>query len=291
MINRRQFLVQTTALAASSMAFSHFSSAEKIRKIGVQLYTLRSLMKDDCVDVLQQLGKAGYTEIESFPSGKGHYWGKSAKDFFSLASENGMNVISTHIPYGKPAGPTPIATVLSDFEPFVEAFAKEGGKFIVCPYLDKSLRTSIEQYSAIAEDFNKAGEICRNHGVRFCYHNHDFEFVPIGSEVPYQHLLKNTDPSLVKMELDLYWAAKANQSIAKLFQENPGRFPLVHVKDMGKTNQETVEVGNGTIPFKDIFAISQTAGIQHYFVEQDHCPGNPLESVQQSLRYLRNLEF
>jgi len=292
-MERRQFIFQTSALAASGILVPNlFSEASRIKKIGIQLYTLRDLMKDDCVEVLKELGNQGYKEIESYPSQKGHFWGRPAKDFFALAADNNLKVISTHIPYGKPVNPeATLASVTKGFEAFAEAFAKEGGKFIVCPYLDKSLRISLDNYKSAADDFNKAGQICKNLGIQFAYHNHDFEFIPIDSTIPYYYLLKNTDPNLVKMELDLYWAKRGQQSIEELFTKNPGRFPLVHVKDMAASDKSTVEVGNGTIPFAEIFKLSKTAGIEHYLVEQDNCIGSPLDCVRKSFQYLKKLRY
>ena len=291
---RREFILKSSAFAAAGFLTNPlYSNARTIRNIGVQLYTLRSLMKEDCVEVIQQLGKLGYSEIESYPSGKVHFWGRSAKDFFKLAKDNGLNVVSTHIGYGIPAQEQgkEIAALNWNFETFVEAFAKEGGKFIVCPYLDKSLRTNISDFSKIAENLNKAGEICKKYGITFCYHNHDFEFQSIEGTTLYENLLKHCNASLVKMELDLFWAAKADQNIESLFNNNPGRFPLVHVKDMGKVDKSTVEVGSGSIDFAKIFSLSEKAGIAHYFVEQDNCTGSPLISVEQSLKYLKKLNF
>jgi sugar phosphate isomerase/epimerase len=291
---RRDFILQSSAFAAASfLSFPQHTNAKTLKNIGIQLYTLRSLMKDDYKEVLEQLGKLGYKEIETYPSGKGHFWGRTAKDFFSLAKENGLQVTSTHIPLGIPAQEAgkEIAALNWNFEPFVEAFAKEGGKYIVCPYVDNSLRNSISDFSKIAEALNKAGETCKKAGLTFAYHNHDFEFKTVEGTTLYAHLLKKCDASLVKMELDLYWAAKADQNIENLFKENPGRFPLVHVKDMGKVDKATVEVGNGSIDFVSIFKQAKLAGIQHYFVEQDNCPGNPLTSVEQSLNFLKKLNF
>ena len=291
---RRDFILQSSALAASSfLSLPQILSATSIKNIGVQLYTLRSLMKEDCKEVLVQLGKLGYKEIESYPSVKGHFWGMSAKDFFSMAKDNGLQVVSTHIPLGIPAQEAgkEIAALTWNFEPFVEAFAKEGGKYIVCPYVVKDIRNSLSDFSKIDETLSKAGETCKKAGVTFAYHNHDFEFQQVEGTTLYKHLLKNCDANLVKMELDLYWAVRADQNIETLFKDNPGRFPLVHVKDLGKQDKATVEVGNGSIDFAAIFKHAKVAGIQHYFVEQDSCPGNPLVSVEQSLNFLKKLNF
>ena len=292
-MNRRTFIVHSSLLTTSAIVLPNFlAEAAKIKRTGVQLYTLRSLLKDDCVDVLKSLGNLGYKEIESYPSGKGHFWGRSAKNFFQLAKDNGLKVISTHVPLGRPAALENTTSLAIGFEAFAEAFAKEGGEYLVCPYIDKSLRGTIEDYALLAKDLNKAGEVCRKNGIAFAYHNHDFEFTPLADgTIPYTFLLKNTDPQLVKMELDIYWASRAKQDVLALFKDNPGRFPLVHVKDMGAADQATVEVGSGTIDFKTLFAESKKAGIKHYFVEQDNCPGNPLDSVSKSISYLKKFRF
>ena len=291
---RRDFILQSSVFTAATLLFTpQIANAKILEKIGIQLYTLRDLMKEDCKAVLEQLGKLGYKEIESYPSGKGHFWGRTAKDFFALAKNNGLQVVSTHIPLGLPAQEVgkEIAALTWNLESFVDAFAKEGGKYIVCPYVVKDLRNSVSDFSKIADTLSKAGETCKKSGLTFAYHNHDFEFHEVEGTTLYKHLIKNCDPDLVKLELDIYWAEKAGVNIETLFKDNPGRFPLVHVKDMGKTDKATVEVGSGSIDFAAIFKHSKLAGIQHYFVEQDNSPGNPLVSVEQSLNFLKKLNF
>ena len=121
-----------------------------------------------------------------------------------------------------------------------------------------------------------------------CYHNHDFEFDKQDSQYPYDILLNETDKDLVKMELDLYWVARAGQNAAKLFNDHPGRFPLWHVKDMDKTPQQNfTEVGNGSIDFKSIFQHANKAGMQYFFIEQDQTPGDPFDSIAKSIAYVK----
>jgi sugar phosphate isomerase/epimerase len=124
------------------------------------------------------------------------------------------------------------------------------------------------------------------------YHNHDFEFAAIGGTVPYDLILAGTDPRTVQMEMDLYWVTKAGLNPVSLFEKHPGRFPLVHVKDMDNTPRKFfTEVGRGVIDFRTVFSKAKEAGIKHYFIEQDETPGDPLESVEISLNYLRALKF
>jgi sugar phosphate isomerase/epimerase len=292
-MERRKFLTKTGALALSALAIPNMPSYSKnIKSIGVQIYTLRDLLKEDYLPVFEQLAKLGFKEIEAFP-GKGHFWGKTSKTFAEDASKFGLKVVSTHIPLGLPKGndQSNLATLVNQFDKFAGEYAKAGGNFIVCPYFDKSLRTSLEGYKLLAAELNKAGKICNKEGIQFCYHNHEFEFQAVEGKIPYDYLLEYTDKSDVKMELDLYWATKAGVDVKNLIEKNQGRFPLLHVKDMGEPNDTTVEVGSGKIDFKAIFKLEKMGGFQHYFVEQDHCPGNPLESVGKSISYLQKLDF
>jgi sugar phosphate isomerase/epimerase len=119
-------------------------------------------------------------------------------------------------------------------------------------------------------------------------HDHNFEFAAQGGVYPYDILLKNTDPNLVKMELDLYWATFAGQDPVKIFEAHPGRFPLWHLKDIRKTpDHDTAEVGSGTVDFKRIFKYKATAGMKYWFVEQDHTLGSPFDSITKSLAYIK----
>jgi sugar phosphate isomerase/epimerase len=266
-------------------------SATRLQGFGIQLYTLRNIMQEDFRGPLQKLKGMGYTQIESFPSQKGHFWGLGAKEFCHIARDMGLETVSTHIGLGKPTPQENWATVSNGLEAFAQTFAEAGGKYLVCPHLDKSVRENLEGYKRVAADLNKAGEICKKAGIGFAYHNHAFEFETLEGQIPYQVLLKETDPELVKMELDLYWAAKAGQNVPALLESHPNRFPLVHVKDMGSPDPTTVEVGSGTLDFAAMFSKAGKAGIKYFLVEQDHCPGNPLDSIKKSADYLKKFEF
>ncbi|MES1219900.1 MAG: sugar phosphate isomerase/epimerase, partial [Bacteroidota bacterium] len=120
------------------------------------------------------------------------------------------------------------------------------------------------------------------------YHNHDFEFEKEDGKYKWDVLLAEADKDLVKMELDIYWATRAGMDPVALFNQNPGRYPLVHMKDMDKTADKAfTEVGNGVIDFKRILKESKTAGLKYFFVEQDKCPGSPFDSITQSITYIK----
>jgi sugar phosphate isomerase/epimerase len=181
--------------------------------------------------------------------------------------------------------------VQKDLDSAIETAKIIGHKFAVCPYLMPNERQTLADYQKLVPIFNRAGEACKKAGIQFAYHNHDFEFAPLDGRVPFDMLLAETDPELVKIELDLYWITKAGQDPLAYFEKHPGRFPLVHVKDMDNTaKKDFTEVGRGTIAFKKIFARSNRGGIRHYFVEQDQS-SSPLESIKISYDYLSKLDF
>jgi sugar phosphate isomerase/epimerase len=226
---------------------------------------------------------ATYTGTELF-------YGMSRADFASLLRKNGLKMPSGHYMLGATPlnGSYPKGTILHDWQKAVDDAAAIGQQYMVCAFLMPEERKTIDDYKRIADNFNKAGETCGKAGIQFCYHNHNFEFQPLDGQLPYDVLLGNTDADLVKMEMDIYWVTKAGQHPLALFDRHPGRFPLWHVKDMDNTpRQFFTEVGNGVIDFKRIFAKAKEAGMKHFFVEQDICPGDPFDSITTSLHNLK----
>ncbi len=280
-IDRRSFLgyaaMSVPMLWAAKSGLGNYAG-HKIEKIGVQLYTVRDQMKDDFEGTLARVAGIGYREVEF-----AGYYDRTPKQVRMVLDKNKLVAPSAHI----------IAKVVRDeLDKNIEAAHAIGHKYLVCSYLFPEERKSLDDYKRLAELFNKAGEKCKKAGIQFAYHNHDFEFQKFDNEVPYDVLLTSTDSSLVKLEMDLYWMRKADQEPAKYFALYPGRFPLFHVKDMDRTPARGfTEVGRGQIDFKAIFAESAKAGVKHYFVEQDQCPGSPFDSIKTSYDYLKTLQF
>jgi sugar phosphate isomerase/epimerase len=149
---------------------------------------------------------------------------------------------------------------------------------------------------------NKAGQRCKSAGIQLCYHNHAFEFEPVkeGGNL-LDVLMKNTDPKLVALELDIMWAKVGGVEPVKVFEQYKGRIPLVHMKNVkagiGPQYNEKVprdafeEVGKGVIAIGPVLKAAQKAGAKHFFVEQDQTPGNPLDSLRGSAGYLKSLNF
>jgi sugar phosphate isomerase/epimerase len=251
---------------------------DKLSAIGLQLYTVRKDMEKDFEGTIAKVAAIGFKEVEF-----AGYFNRSPQQVKSVLSANGLKSPSAHA----------VLKVLTDnLEKTVEDSAAIGHRYLICSYLFPQERKSLDDYKRYVDVFNRAGEVCKKAGIQFGYHNHDFEFVPMDGVMPYDLILEKCDSSLVKMELDLYWIAKAKQDPLKYFAAHPGRFALFHVKDMDNTpRQYFTEVGRGVIDFKRIFAQGKKAGVKHYFVEQDDCPGPPLESARASFDYLKKLEF
>ena len=251
------------------------ASTRSLERIGVQLYTVRYLLESDYEGTLRAVADAGYDEVETVWDAE-----RNPDDIRALLDELGLAAPSTHVP---------IEALRTNLPSVIDASQRLGHSYIVCPWLAEDERTMAHYRDHVAL-FNEVGAACQEVGIQLAYHNHEFEFEPNEDGViPYDFMLDEMDPELVKMELDLYWIAYANRSANEYFQRDPGRYPLCHIKDMGSDRGMT-PVGEGQIDFAAILAESETAGLRHYFVEHDH-PEDALASIQTSITHLRSLTF
>lgn len=253
-------------------------AAKKLKKIGLQLYTVRKNLETDFEETLRKVSELGIDEVEF-----AGYFGQKPEMIKTWLKRFKLASPSAHID---------TETLRKNLPKAIENAKIIGHKYLVLGYLPEQERKSLDDYKKLVELINKAGEECKKADLQFAYHNHDFEFKTTDGKIPYDLILAETDAEKVKMELDLYWITKAGFDPLSYFEKYPQRFPLVHVKDIDKTSEKSfTEVGRGTIDFKKIFVKSKLAGIKHYFVEQDKTPAEPLESVKFSLKYLRELKF
>lgn len=290
MINRRSFIKTSAVLSAGLLAGPNLFAYDK-KVIGLQLYTVRDAMAKDPVGTLEKVAKLGYNSVEGATyTGTELFYGMRAKDFANVLSHTGLMMPSAHYRLGEELvnGASQMGTILNDWKKAVNDAAEAGIKYMVCAYLSQSERGDLEHYKKVAGLLDVAGQTCKQSGIQLCYHNHDFEFVQENGQYPYEVLLSSTDPETVKMEMDLYWTTKAGQDPVALFNKYPGRFPLLHMKDMDNTPEKKfTEVGNGVIDFKKILAQSKKAGVKYFFVEQDICPGDPFDSIAKSIGYIK----
>lgn len=237
-MNRRKFIQQagmTSALAfiSPSILSSCIPQNQAVAKdAGLQLYTLREALEKDFKGTIERVAKIGYKYLEFFNYSDGKYFGNSIKEVKSILEEYDLKAKSSHVLTGW-AMPKNIGTMTNDWERAVADAAELGQTHIACAYLFDSERESIDDYKKLSELLNACGETTKEYGIQMAYHNHDFEFQTLESEIPYDLLLSECDIELVKFELDLYWTARAGVDPVAYFKEHAGRFPLWHVKDMG----------------------------------------------------------
>ncbi|MEO6330075.1 MAG: sugar phosphate isomerase/epimerase [Ginsengibacter sp.] len=289
MTTRRSFIKSTSLLSAGFlMAPSEFKRKHSL--IGLQLYTVRDAMQKDPADTLSKVAKIGYNSVEGATyTGTQKFYGMEPVAFSQLLKDNGLVMLSSHYRLGeeKPKGEIMKGTMLHDWDKAVDDAAEVGLKYMVCAFLSVDERKGLDHYKYVADQLNIAGERCKKSGIQLCYHNHDFEFVKQDDIYPFDVLL-GADKDLVKIEMDLYWVTKAGQDPVALFKQHPGRFPLLHLKDMDKTPEKAfTEVGNGVIDFEEILEHKRKAGVKYFFVEQDKCPGSPFDSITQSFSYIK----
>ncbi len=296
MLNRRNFLKNSGALALGGMALSQVSWSNVLpasRPIGIQLFTFFGQIDNDLTGILKQIADLGYKDLESAFSMKGGYYGLKPKEFAQTAKDLGLGWRSHHV-LGTPFVPPPdvkipegfskIKTLKDNYQELVDEAAEGGVKYLVCATID--IQTGDAVKSSI-EILSKAGEACKKAGLTLAYHNHDAEFKIVDGIVPYDLFLSQLHKD-IKMELDLAWVSKAGLDPVELFKKNPGRFPLWHVKDFDKEYKTLMPVGSGVIDFKRIFDNAKLAGLVHPFVEHD-MPPNAMESITSSIKYLNGI--
>lgn len=279
-LDRRTFL----ALAGAGVAGAALpgvlraeGAAARLDAIGIQLYTLRSLLARDFEGTLSAVAAIGYREVEF-----AGYFDHQPPEVRRLLDRLGLRAPAAHVA---------VEALERDPGPVLDAARTIGHEYVVVAWLDADRRNTLDALKRSAEGFNRIGEAARKAGLRFAYHNHNPEFSPIEGRLPYDVFLENTDPRLVWYEMDLYWITLGGGDPLAYFARWPGRFPMVHVKDMGPPPEHRmVDVGAGTINWAALFAHRKQAGIRHYFVEHDN-PADPLATARASYRYLRALRF
>ncbi|WP_294283558.1 sugar phosphate isomerase/epimerase [uncultured Chryseobacterium sp.] len=260
---------------------SNFKSNTKT--LAIQLYTVRDAISQDLEKTLEQLAALGFTRLEIYGY-NGTFFGKTRNEFQSVLKNTGLKVVSSHHTTGmlhKEQG-----TLLENWEKSVGDLDFIGAEYMVCSYLFPEERT-LENYKRLPELLNTSGEITKTAGIQFAYHNHDFEFEEFDKKQNvYDFILNNSASDLVKMELDLYWMAKAGIDPLSYFEKYPKRFPLWHVKDMKAGSKDFAEIGNGTIDFERIFEAREKAGLEYWFLEQDSSNKDMFESIKISKKYI-----
>jgi len=289
MTNRRDF-IRSTALGAAAIAAGSGITQNVLanpygKPIGLQLFTLREELQKDLPGTIKKVAAIGFREVEIFD-----LYGMPASQFTNLLKDNGLTA---------PSGHYMVKDIKSHWEKSIADAKDLGLKYMVNAILEPEERKSFDDYKRFVDLFNKAAEQTHKAGIALCYHNHNFEFKKYGETTAYDYLLKQLDPRLVQFEMDCFWVTHAGQDPVTLLKKHPGRFPLLHIKDLKAGNPPSTdfdprmglftEVGKGTIDWKRIFAAAPQGGMKHFYAEQDFCEVPPLESIKISYEYLHHL--
>ena len=279
-MDRRRFLRATTAAAAAGVTVPRLTSACAIGSesmpgpIGLQLYTVRSLMARSVEDTLELVAEIGYEEVEF-----AGLFDRTPAQVREILDRVGLRAPATH--HG-------IDVFRDGLEAAADTAATLGHDYLVLPSLPREALASADSVRRLADEMNRFGERCRTAGSRFAFHNHAIELSDAPGVVPLQVFLEQTDPELVTFEVDLFWLVHGGGEPLDYFASYPGRFELCHIKDRTSAG-EMVDVGRGAIDFASILGRAEEAGLRHFFVEHDS-PGDAAASVAASYRHLRRLD-
>ena len=298
-LNRRSFL-QTSALAGTALLLSpSLLAASKVGKknIGIQLYSVRDEMKKDPLQTLKKVAEMGYKNVEHANYVNGKFYGYEPKEFRKILDDLGLAMPSGHTVMGGQHYDAAKNDFTDVWKKTVEDAALMGQKYVVSPWLDVSLRKNFDDCKRFMEVFNKSGELCKKSGMKFGYHNHDFEFsLRLTSVKVYDIILQNTDPNLVTQQLDIGNMYNGGGRAVELLKQYPGRFELMHVKDEVKGEKEAYEstiLGTGIIGVADVLKLAaKSGGTTEYIIEQESYQGkSPVESIKMDLEWIKTAKF
>jgi Sugar phosphate isomerases/epimerases len=293
MHNRRDFFRLSAAGALGLAVLGQYGCAapaapdRKSFGVGLQLYTVRDAMAADVAGTLKKLSDLGYKNLELANYSDGKFYGFAPKEFKKMVNDLGMDIISSHAAVESKGITIDVAKKMAD------SHAEMGVKYCIQPWVNDEDRT-IEKFKQMIGDWNQVGKIMKEVGIQFGYHNHNFEFKNIDGVVPYFDIfMPEMDKDLITMELDLFWVNKAGQDPVAMFNKYPGRFQLLHFKDMHHKQDpffdvikdDVCEVGAGVIDFKTILKSKDIAGMKYFFVEDDNQGnGKTFETLETSIK-------
>jgi sugar phosphate isomerase/epimerase len=284
-MNLKKSLLLVVLAAFVAVGFVSCTPPKPAKEIGLQLYSVRDDMKKDPKATIQKVGEMGYKFVEAAGYGDGKFYGIEPAEFKTLCESNGLEFFSSHCGQAVPDSAN-WATTMAWWDTCIAAHKTAGVKYIVQPFMDKVGYQSIAGLKRYCDYFNAVGEKCNAVGIRFGYHNHSGEFKDLEGQTIYDFMLKNTDPTKVCFEMDLYWITEGGKNPVDYFNAYPGRFELWHVKDKAEIGGKDSKMN-----FKPIFENASKAGMKKYIVEQEEYNMPPVESVKKSLEFMINADY
>lgn len=283
---KKSGLLMSAAWVPEKIPLSMFKSKYKM---GLQLFTIRDAMEKDVKGTLKTVASLGYQDLETYgyEPDKNAFYGIEAKAFKNVLTDMGLTTSSGH--YGLF---NYLEAPLSDLNKYVDQCIKGASAidqaYITWPWLKPEDRT-IDKFKLLADRLNVIGERVNAAGLGFAYHNHDFEFSNHDGKEGYDIILNETDPKLVKLQLDLYWVMHSSRRTpGELMRSQPGRFVMWHIKDMDRVTRDYTELGNGSIDYNPILPDAELAGLEYYFLEQGgNFAQNSMQSITDSAKFFK----
>jgi sugar phosphate isomerase/epimerase len=291
--SRRTFLKQgAVALAGTSvLSQSLFAFSKPTELVGIQLYSVRDDMKKDPLGTLKQIAGIGYKYVEHANYKERKFYGHSAAEFKKILDGLGLKMPSGHTVLGKDHWDEAKKDFTDAWKYTVEDAATVGQYYVISPSLPESMRKTYDDVKHAMDIFNKSGELCKKSGMKFGYHNHDFEFSQKLNDIPlYDIILKSTDPTIVTQQLDIGNLYNGGATALDVMTRFPGRFESMHVKDeikaiSGDEKYESTILGKGIVPVKEVVDLGRkSGGTVNFIIEQESYQGKmPIDTVKEDL--------
>ena len=297
MNNSRRNFIRNTAMAAAGVSLFQqniFAAVKKGELTGIQLYSVRAAMKADPLGTLKQLSDMGYRHVEHANYVNRKFYGWSVSEFKKILNGFGMSMPSGHTVLDAKHWDASKKDFTNEWKYTVEDAAAMGQSFVISPWLEESKRKSMGDLKSFMEIFNRSGELCKKFGMKFGYHNHDFEFSEkVEGKVLYDIILAETDPNLVMQQLDIGNMLNGGGKALEVMQQYPGRFESMHVKDEIKATEghepfESTILGKGVVPVKTIIDLGRASGTKHFIIEQESYQGKtPMECAEEDINIMK----
>ena len=297
MISSRRSFIRNSALAAAGVSLLQqniFATVKKGELTGIQLYSVRANMKADPLGTLKQLSDMGYRHVEHANYANRKFYGWSVSEFRKILNGFGMSMPSGHTVLDAKHWDDAKKDFTTEWKYTVEDAAAMGQSFVISPWLEESKRKSMSDLKSFMDIFNRSGELCKKFGMKFGYHNHDFEFnEKVEGKVLFDIILAETDPNLVMQQLDIGNMLNGGAKALEVMQQYPGRFESMHVKDEIKATEghepfESTILGKGVVPIKSIIDLGRASGTKHFIIEQESYQGKtPLECAEEDIKIMK----
>jgi sugar phosphate isomerase/epimerase len=296
-LSRRHFLGRTAlAFAGGTLLSEELSALARKRRgelTGVQLYSIRADMSKAPLETLKALRAMGYVHVEHANYVNRKFYGWPAAEFRKILDDLGLKMPSGHTVMSGRHWDESKKDFTDAWKQTVEDAAVLGQRFVISPSMENTIRRDYDKLRAFMEVFNRSGELCNRYGMKFGYHNHDFEFSEsLNGRTLYDIILSETDPKLVMQQLDIGNMINGGAKALDIMQKYPGRFESMHVKDEiaaagGHERFESTVLGTGIVPVKEVIDLGRKWGTKHFIIEQESYQGRtPLDSVREDLRIM-----